>query len=95
MVCVITHTVDAIFISAKQFISALCVQHSTVQLLQCKTSFLLQLWPRHHRDELSDYSATFMESDGIMNMSYKSAVLKKSSSKLLNSDIPLMQHLKL
>ena len=69
-------------------------KRSTIQLLQCKTSSLPEPWPQQPRDELSDFSARFMESHGVMNMSSKSAILKESSSNWLNSGKPLTRHLK-
>ena len=75
----------------------LCTAHgvsSIVQLLQCKTSFLPQLWPSSPEMNSTDYSTRFMESYNIMNMSCNPAILKKSGSKWLISGKPLTQHLK-
>jgi len=53
-----------------------------------------KLWPSSPEMNSNDYSTRFIESRGIMNMSCKSAILKKSSSNWLNSSKPVTQHLK-
>ena len=75
---------------------------NTVHLLQCKTSFLLQLWPYQPRYELKcfqhkiygvtrhhEYEMQVKNIEEILK-----EILKKSSSKWMNSGKPSTQHLK-
>jgi len=83
------------FLSSTQRIGQQCMVLA-VQFSCCsrKLHFFNSYCPSSPEMNSNDYSTRFMESYGIMNMSCKSATLKKSSSNWLNSGKPLTQHLK-
>ena len=97
MLAVIKHAVDTISFSFSNTTHQRTAPGAcnTVQLLQCKTSFLPQLYdPSSPYMNSTDYSTRSAESYGLMSMNCKPAISQKSNSKWLNSGKPLAQHLK-
>ena len=91
LVSVIKHTMDSIFSYSNT--SAQCMVHANWPAA-VQNYFFNSYGPSSPEMNANNYSARFMESYGIMNMSCKSAILKKSSSKWVNSGKPLTQHLR-
>jgi len=94
MLSVIKHAVGTFFFHqhSASVSNAWCLQYSSVSAVE--NHFFDSYGPSSPEMNSNDYSTRFMESYGIMDMSCKSATLKKSSSNWLNSGKPLTQHLK-